>query len=44
ELAYFSIGISYDINIASASQVSKPNAIEISLKYSNLKDALFKEK
>ena len=41
EYANFGIGLSYDVNISSLSQAThKAGGLEISLKYSNMKDAL----
>ena len=43
ELSNFSIGVSYDVNISSLKQATrKAGGLEISLRYCNLKDALFK--
>ena len=45
EIANFGIGISYDVNVSSLSLAThKAGGLEISLKYSNIKDALFQNK
>ena len=45
EFANFGIGLSYDVNISSLSQAThKAGGLEISLKYSNIRDALFQGK
>jgi type IX secretion system PorP/SprF family membrane protein len=45
EYANFGIGLSYDVNISSLSQAThKAGGLEISLRYSNIRDALFQGK
>jgi phosphomevalonate kinase len=45
EFANFGVGLSYDVNVSSLSQAThKAGGLEISLKYSNMKDALFQGK